>query len=250
MRTRRSPALPLALLLALTACKEPEPPREAVRPAQAWTVNDQLAATETTFSGEIRARHEADLSFRVGGKVSERRVELGDAVRAGQVLAKLDTADLDLQLASSRASLAAAEAELVNARNELARLRPLYAQKFVGKSALDSAQAAFDAAVARVNAARAQMNLSENQAQYTELLADRPGVITRVGVEVGQVVAAGQPALGIAYDGEREVHVRVGESTAQAMPVGTALRVRLWSAPDTPLEGRVREIAPTTDATR
>ncbi|MGD9708507.1 MAG: efflux RND transporter periplasmic adaptor subunit [Halothiobacillaceae bacterium] len=243
-------ALPLVLLLLLAACKEPEPPREVVRPAQVWTVSGQASTAETAYSGEVRARHEAELGFRIGGKVSDRRVELGDAVRAGQALAKLDTADLDLQLASSRANLAAAEADRINARNELARLKPLYEQKFIGKSALDNAQAAFDAAVARVNAARAQVSLAENQALYTSLVADRPGVITRVGAEVGQVVAAGQPVLGIAYDGEREVHMRVGESTAQIMPVGTPLRVRLWSAPDTPLEGRVREIAPALDVSR
>jgi RND family efflux transporter MFP subunit len=243
-------ALPLVLLLVLAACKEPEPPREFIRPAQVWTVSGQASVAETAYSGEVRARHEAELGFRVGGKVSDRRVELGDAVRAGQVLAKLDTADLDLQLASSRASLAAAEADRINARNELARLKQLYEQKFIGKSALDNARAAFDAAEARVNAARAQVSLAENQALYTSLVADRPGVITRISAEVGQVVAAGQPVLGIAYDGEREVHVRVGEGTARIMPVGTPLRVRLWSAPDALLEGRVREIAPALDATR
>lgn len=243
-------ALPLVLLLSLAACKEPEPPREVVRPAQIWTVSGQASIAETAYSGEVRARHEAELGFRIGGKVSDRRVELGDAVRTGQALAKLDTADLDLQLASSRANLAAAEADRINARNELARLKPLYEQKFIGKSALDHAQAAFDAAVARVNAARAHVSLAENQAQYTTLTADRPGVITWIGAEVGQVVAAGQPVLRIAYDSEREVHVRVGERTAQQMPVGTPVQVRLWSAPDTLLEGRVREIAPAADASR
>lgn len=250
MRSLLVPALPLALLLALSACKEPEPPREVIRPAQVWTVSDRPAAVETTFSGEIRARHEADLGFRVGGKVSERPVELGDEARAGDVLARLDIADLDLQLASSQANLKAAEAERVNAHNELSRLKPLYAQKFIGKSTLDNAQAALDAAVARVNASRAQVSLAENQAQYTELVADRAGVITQVGAEVGQVVAAGQPVFRIAYNGEREAHMRVGEATARALPIGTSVRVRLWSQPGALLEGRVREIAPATDATR
>lgn len=243
-------SLTLALALGLTACKETAPPAEVIRPAQVWTVSGQAPGTEMAYAGEVRARHEAELGFRVNGKISARRVELGDAVQPGQALMELDAHDLQLQLAASRANLAAAEAARINARNELERLKSLYAQKFIGKSALDQAQAALDAAVARVNAARAQVSLAENQAQYTTLTADRPGIITSIRAEAGQVVQAGQPVLGIAYDGEREVHVRVGERTAQGMPVGTVVRVRLWSAPDTPLEGRVREIAPAADPSR
>ncbi|MEF3193386.1 MAG: efflux RND transporter periplasmic adaptor subunit [Halothiobacillaceae bacterium] len=243
-------SLTLALALGLTACKETAPPAEVIRPAQVWTVSGQASATKLAYAGEVRARHEAELGFRVNGKISARRVELGDAVQPGQVLMELDAHDLQLQLAASRANLAAAEADRINARNELARLKPLYEQKFIGKSALDQAQAAFDAAVARVNAARAQVSLAENQAQYTTLTADRPGIITSIRAEAGQVVHAGQPVLRIAYDSEREVHVRVGERTAQQMPVGTPVQVRLWSAPDTLLEGRVREIAPAADTSR
>ncbi|MEW6728282.1 MAG: efflux RND transporter periplasmic adaptor subunit [Halothiobacillaceae bacterium] len=250
MITPARKALALLLLSTLTACKEPEAPREVIRPAQVWTVSEQAAAAATAYSGTVQARHEAALGFRIPGKISERRVELGSHVQAGQALAKLDTRDLDLQLTSSRAGLVAAEAELTQARNELARLKPLYEQKFIGKSVLDQAQAAFEAATARVSAARAQVSLAENQAQYTQLLADRPGIITRVAAEVGQVVAAGQPVFTVAYDGEREVHVRVGEATAQAMPVGTPLQVRLGSAPEPLRDGQVREIAPALDATR
>lgn len=242
--------LPLALLASLAACKEQAPPEQVIRPAQVWTVNGQTASASATFSGEVKARYEADLAFRVAGKVKERLVELGQAVQAGQVLARLDTADLDLNLASARANLAAAEADLTNAKNELARLQPLYQQKFIGKSTLDTAQATRDATEARVNAARAQMKLSANQAQYTDLIADKPGVITQINAEVGQVVAAGAPAFHIAYDGEREVQVRVGETTAGALQAGAPVTVKLWSQPDVPLDGSVREVAPATDATR
>lgn len=242
--------LPLALLLSLSACKEPEPPAQVIRPAQVWTVSGQAEGVSATFSGEVKARHEADLAFRVGGKVKARQAEVGQMVEAGQVLARLDTADLELGLASARASLAAAEAERTNARRELDRLKPLHAQKFIGQSALDAAQAAFEAAEAKVNAARAQVNLSANQARYTDLVADKPGVITQIHAEVGQVVAAGTPVFHIAYDGEREVQVRVGETTASSLPPSMAVQVKLWSQPGTPLEGTVREVAPSTDATR
>ncbi|MEW6765047.1 MAG: efflux RND transporter periplasmic adaptor subunit [Pseudomonadota bacterium] len=242
--------LPLVLLLALSACKEPEPPAQVIRPAQVWTVGEQSTIGATTFSGEIRARHEAELAFRVGGKVAQRLIETGQHVATGEVLARLDTADLELSLASARANLAAAEADLANGEQELARLRPLHQQKFIGKSVLDSAQAARDAAAARVSAARAQMNLSANQARYTELRADKPGVITATALEAGQVVATGAPVIRMAYDGEREAHVRVGETTAQALQPGSAVQVTLWAQADQTLAGRVREIAPATDATR
>ena len=244
----------LSFCLALAACKETVPTVESVRPAQVWTVTENAAPAVQTYAGELRARYEADLAFRVGGKVVERRVELGQRVQAGEVLARLDAVDLELGVTAARAELAGAEADLLKAQQELARVQGLYAQKFLGKSALDQAVAARDAANARVNALRAQSKQSGNQAQYSALLASRPGVITAVNAELGQVVAAGAPVLRIAYDGEREVHLRVGESSAQAfahaLQQGESVRVGLWSRPGETWTGQVREIAPTTDATR
>lgn len=242
--------IPLFLLLTLTACKEPETTTQVIRPAQVWTVSDQTTATTLTWSGETKARFEADLSFRVGGKVTARNAEPGDVVKAGQALASLDTADLNLGLATAKASLAAAEADLTNAKAELTRVAELHRKQFIGQSALDAAQAAHDAAAARVASAKAQLTLSGNQTGYTELKADQPGIITQVNVETGQVVAAGQPVAHIAYDGEREVHIRVGEATAQSLKTGTVTDIKLWSQPDKPFQGKVREISPSTDATR
>lgn len=248
---------PLALLtfLALSGCKQPAPPEvQIVRPAQVWTVTEQNIAAEQRFAGELRARFEADLAFRVGGKVVERAVELGQVVSAGQVLARLDAADLDLGVSSAQASLAGAEADKLNAQQELTRVQGLYEQKFLGKSALDAAIAARNAAAARVDALRAQSKQSGLQAQYSALQASKPGIITAVNVELGQVVAAGTSVLRIAYAGEREVHLRVGEASAplfaQALQQQQALPVNFWSRPGKSFEGRVREIAPVTDNTR
>lgn len=242
------------VLVMLAACKESAPMVEFTRPAQVWTVSETYAPPERRYAGELRARFEADLAFRVGGKVVERQVELGQKVRAGQVLARLDAADLELALAAARAELAGAEADQLNAQQELARIQGLYTQKFLGKSALDAAIAARDAASARVNALRAQSKQSGNQAQYSALLASKPGVITAVNVELGQVVAAGAPVLRMAYDGEREVHLRVGEASAQAftqaMQQGQHVTISFWSRPGETWEGAVREIAPMADTTR
>jgi len=240
--------------LLMSACKETAPVVEVTRPAQVWTLGADAQPPVQRFAGTLNARFEADLAFRVGGKVVERRVELGQKVQTGQVLARLDATDLDLGLAAARAELAGAEADQLKAQQELVRVQGLFEQKFLGKSALDAAVAARDAANARVNALRAQSRQSGNQAQYSALLASKPGVITKVNVELGQVVAAGAPVLRIAYDGEREVHLRVGEVSAQAfaqaLQQNQAVNISFWSRPGEAVEGRVREIAPVTDATR
>jgi RND family efflux transporter MFP subunit len=243
-------AIPLLLLLTLGACKEPEIPAAVIRPAQVWTVSDQATSSGVTYSGETKARVEADLAFRVGGKVIARNVDVGDVVSAGQVLASLDTTDLNLNTSSAKASLAAAEADFSNANTELARVSALHRQQFIGQAALDNAQAAHDAAAAKVAAAKAQLKLSGNQAGYTELRAEQAGIITQVTIEAGQVVAAGTPAARMAYEGEREIHIRVGETTAQTLQMGALTDIKLWSQPDKVFQGKVREIAPTTDATR
>ncbi|MEZ5453558.1 MAG: efflux RND transporter periplasmic adaptor subunit [Thiothrix sp.] len=242
--------LPFALLLALAGCKEPETATEVIRPAQVWTINSYQSGNGTTYSGEIKARYEADLSFRVGGKVTTRQVDTGDTVKAGQVLAELDTADLNLNLASSKAALAAAEADYVNAKAELVRVSELRRKQFIGQASLDAAQAAHDAAQARVTSAKAQLKLSGNQAAYTELKADQTGIITAVYAEAGQVVAAGTPVVHIAYAGEREVQIRVGENTARTLAAGTVVNIRLWSQAESEFQGKVREVSPATDATR
>ncbi|OYY73870.1 MAG: hypothetical protein B7Y40_07455 [Gammaproteobacteria bacterium 28-57-27] len=254
---RKRSGLFLTLLLAplwMSACKEATPVVELVRPAQVWTVSEQFAPPVQYYAGELRARFEADLAFRVGGKVVERSVELGQAVQAGQLLARLDAADLDLAVAAAQAELSGAEADRLKTQQELVRVQGLYEQKFLGKSALDAAVAARDAATAKVSALRAQSKQSGNQAQYSALVASKPGVMTAVNVELGQVVAAGTPVLRIAYAGEREVHLRVGEASvqafAQALQQKQSVKIGLWSRPGEALDGQVREIAPMTDATR
>ncbi len=242
--------VPLCIMLGLNACKEPETATDNTRPALVWTVGEQGSSAGTTYSGEIKARYEADLSFRVGGKLIRRNIDAGDTVKAGQTLAQLDTTDLNLGIASAKASLAAAEASYSNAKAELARVSELRRKQFIGQSSLDSAQAAYDAAAAQVTSAKAQLKLSGNQANYTDLKTDQAGIITAVYAETGQVVATGQAIAHIAYEGEREVQIRVGENTAQALRTGTVVDVRLWSQAGSQFQGKIREISPATDTTR
>ncbi|MGD9889089.1 MAG: efflux RND transporter periplasmic adaptor subunit [Halothiobacillaceae bacterium] len=252
-RPRYVLSLPMTLtaVLLLSACKESAPVAEFTRPAQVWTVSADFSPPVQVFAGEVRARYEADIAFRVGGKVVERSVELGQAVQTGQVLARLDAADLNLAVNASKAELAGAEADKLNAEQELKRIQGLFTQKFVGQSQLDAAIAARNGAASRVNALRAQSAQSGNQAGYSALLASKPGVVTAVNLELGQVVSAGAPVLRVAYAGEREVHVRVGEVSVQAFTQALeqqqGVNIGLWSRPDILLNGQVREIAPITN---
>ena len=238
------------LLLALTACQESQTLSAPIRPAQVWEVNEQNNATPLSYSGEIKARVEADLAFRVAGKLTQRQVDVGDEVTQGQVLASLDTTDLQLNRQAALASVQAARSEVDTAKGEWERNRALFEKNFISKAALDTYQNRINAAKANLSAAQAQLDLAQNQAAYTELHADQAGIITAVMVETGQVVAAGQAVLHIAYAGEREVQIRLGENTAKNLSVGTLVSVSLWAQPAQIFQGKVREIAPAVDVTR
>lgn len=182
------PVLLLAALGAalLGACSPPAPPPPAARPVVVHELALAPLAAAALYSGEVRARHESELAFRVAGKIVERRVELGSMVTPGQVLARLDPADAGLAATAAAAQLAAARADHALAEAEVLRYRELLARGFVSKSALDTRESAFKAAAARVEQARAQATVAANQAAYTTLVADEAGVITAVNAEVGQ----------------------------------------------------------------
>lgn len=241
--------MPIVAVVA-SGCSKPAEKPEATRPAMVYVVSQAAHGGQAVYAGEIHAQHEADLGFRVGGKVLARLVELGAAVKPGQALARLDASDALLASTQAQAQLAGAEADAANAASELARSQKLVAQQFISPSALDSRITASKAAQARLNALRAQAGVTVNQSRYTTLTAEAAGVVTAVNVEAGQVVSAGQPVLRVAYDGVREVQVRVGESIAGQLKVGQPAQVHLWAMPDKWLPARVREIAPAADETR
>jgi RND family efflux transporter MFP subunit len=237
-------------LLALTACKEPETTAAPIRPAQVWTVSKETTSSTATWSGEIKARFETDLAFRVGGKIVTREVESGDTAKAGQVLASLDTTDLKLNIQSAQANVRAAMSEQATTKAELDRNRDLFKKDFISKAALETYMNRYNAAQSGLKAASTQLDLAQNQSGYSKLQADQDGVITSVSAEAGQVVAAGQPVVHIAYEGEREAQIRIGENTARTLMPGTLANLKLWSQPDKTFQGKVREVSPSTDATR
>lgn len=240
----------LLLAAALAACgngeKVSQPPRP-VLVARADAATGHGADGLSAYAGEIRAREEAALSFRVGGKLVRRLVDVGDRVRQGDLLAELDPGDLRLQVEALQADFTAAEAQLARARADHARTASLSKDQLVSRSALDQQTAALRAAEGQARAARAQLDLSRNQAGYGQLRAPRDGVVASRQVEAGQVVAAGQSVFGLAVDGGREVAFALPESSIRDFKVGQPVVIELWSAQGEQIPGRIREIAPAAD---
>jgi RND family efflux transporter MFP subunit len=218
-----------AVAALLAGCAPEVPPVEPVRPAIVHQVAMSAAGVPAVFAGEVKARHEVDLGFRVSGKIVSRQVDVGARVRRGQVLARLDSSDLTLQSDAAAAQLAAAETDLALARSELQRYRGLHAQNFVSQSALEQRQAAFDAATARRRQASSQLEVSRNQAGYAALVADADGVVTAVMAETGQVVTAGQAVVRMALAGAREVAINVPENRIAEVKDAAGLAIALWS---------------------
>lgn len=236
----------LAVVLAACGKQTAEPvaavPVLVVHPV---TQDGQAAAA---YPGEIRARQESPLSFRVGGNLVSRHVDAGERVKKGQLLADLDAADYASQAAASQAQLAAAEADLVRARDDQKRYAKLAEDQLVSRSALDQQTAAFKAAQGQANAARANLAVARNQAQYAQLRAPTDGVIASRQAEAGQVVSAGQTVFTLAADGGREVVIALPESSIRDYQVGQPVQVELWNRPGQLLPGTIREIAPAADA--
>jgi len=189
------------------------------------------------YAGTVTARREVQLGFRVGGRIVERSVELGRHVKAGQVLYRLDGRDQALQTS-------AAKSRLDQATMDFNRSRELKNNGFVSQSNVDQTKASLDVA-------DAQYKLAANQDGYTLLRAEHDGVVTSVGAETGQVVAAGQPVATIAEDGEREVAINVPESRVGEIKSASTFDVKLWAVPGRHYTGRLRDMAVDTDqATR
>lgn len=242
-------ALSLAALLA--GCGDPAPAEQAgppPRPVQVVDVKLQPLEADKTFVGVIRARREIDLSFQVGGKVSQRLVEIGDRVTAGQPIAKLDPKDLALQLESAEAEFAAASANLNQTTAEDARYRTLTQRGFASTADLDRKQVAKEEAVGRLERARRSLDLARNQLAYADLAAGVDGVVISTAAEPGQVVASGQTVVRIARLDEKEAAVALPETALAAARAGTAT-VSLWADPGKVYAAHLRELSPQADAT-
>ncbi|MGE8098737.1 efflux RND transporter periplasmic adaptor subunit [Pseudomonas fluorescens] len=239
-------ALPVSLAFLLSACGHEEPAQVTVRPAMVVQPEPSAQAMDS-YPGEVRARYEPDLAFRIGGKVSRRLVEEGERVKANQPLAELDPQDVRLQLEATRAQVAAAEANLNLVRAERDRYKTLMDRQMVSRSQYDNSENLYRSGEARLKQIKAEFDVASNQASYAVLRAPHDGVVAKRSVEVGQVVAAGQTAFTLATDGEREVLISLPEQNFGRFKVGQPVTVELWTQQDQRFAGSIRELSPAAD---
>ena len=238
----------LASMALLGACspKEVAAP-EAPRPVRTVVAGASTSSTTAAYSGEVRARYENSHSFRTSGKVLARLVEVGSHVKAGQVLMRLDTAQETLQIASSDADVEASRSRIAKLQLDIVRTDSLLARKFASQAELDALKLALDEAQAGLKMALARQQINVNQRGFSELRAERAGIVTSIAAEAGQVVGAGQPVLTVAADGEREVVVSVPESRVDELRQAKDMQVSVWALPDKRYKAVLRELAPDTD---
>jgi multidrug efflux system membrane fusion protein len=238
--------LALMAALVLSACSKSAPVEEPVRAVKVLTVGVSPLLATREFAGEVRARTESRLGFRVAGKIVQRQVNLGQQVNVGDVLAQLDAQDYQLTADAARAQAAAARTNRDLAAADLQRYRELRAQNFISDAELDRREAQLKSAQAQLDQAEAQLTTQGNQARYAKLVADAAGVVTAIEAEPGQVVAAGAPVLRIAQDGPRDVVFSVPEGQVATMVNGMPVQLRIWASGEV-LPGRVREVAASAD---
>lgn len=238
----------LVILFLLAACDKAPAPLAPPRPALVMVVGANSASNNMVLVGEVRPRYESNQGFRIDGKVISRKVETGTQVKKGQLIASIDAADASLNSAAAAANVRAAEASYALATAEVERQRQLFSQKFISASALDMHEAELKTASARLAQVKAQASITGNQAQYTQLRADRDGVVTMIRAEPGQVVKAGEAVAKIADTKEFEVLVAVPESRMAEVKLNAAAEVRMWAAMQKPYAGIVREISPAADS--
>ncbi len=239
--------LALSVVLAtLSACSREEAPPEPVRAVKIITVGAQGLQTDAVYAGEVRARVESRLGFRVGGKLTHRAVDAGQRVSAAQLLAAIDAQDYQLSAQAAQAQQVAAQTQRDVALADYKRYESLRAQGFISGAELERREASLKAAEATLVQARSQSQVQANQVGYARLQATTAGVVTALEAEVGQVLAAGQPVLRLAHDGPRDAVFNVPEQAVQTFRVGMPMLAQLAGSTEL-LKGRVREVGASAD---
>ena len=196
---------------------------------------------------EVAARYSNPMSFRVPGKVIERKVRIGDTVKKGEVVARLDPIDAERQVASAKAALDAADHRLLFAKQQLERDTAQAAQNLIATNQLEQTQDAFTAAQSGREEANAQWVVARNNLEYNTLIADHDGLITSENADTGQVVSAGQAIYGLAWSGDTDVTLDASASDLGRIAVGQSATVTFPALPGKHFDARVREITPAAD---
>jgi RND family efflux transporter MFP subunit len=238
----------LLLLSACHAAKVPSAPPATVVALPVHAEDDSALGAPIRYPMEVAARYSNTMSFRVSGKLIERKVRIGDSVKQGEVVARLDPSDAQKQAVSAQAALAAAEARLLFATQQLNRDNAQAAQNLIAATQLEQTQDAFSAAQSARQEAADQLVLARNNLQYNTLLADHDGVITSENADTGQVVSAGQAIYGLAWSGDIDVILDAAASDLGRIAIGQSASLTFPALPGGSFEARVREIAPAADS--
>jgi len=245
---RSATILALAAVALLPSCRNADdasPPE--VRPVRVMTIETRAVGDTIVLTGTVQAQTEINQSFRVDGRLIERAVDVGDTVRPGQLLARLDPQNEESGLQAARAQLVAAQAQLVEARNNHQRMRDLVAENAVSRASFDQAVALLQTAESQVEAVRANLSVAENRLSYTRLFADVAGVVTARGPEPGEVVSAGRMVVQVAREGTRDAVFDVPAQVKDSAPRNSDITVALVNDPKVTAAGKVREVSPRAD---
>jgi multidrug efflux system membrane fusion protein len=248
---KRATAMGIAFLAlgTLAGCTEEKHEAAAViRPVKVVEIAASAHVRTLQFSGSVKSRTEMNLGFRVAGKVTERLVSVGDRVRPGDVMSRIDATDYKLAVTSAEANLAAADKAVETAEIVSRRAQALFAKSAVPKATVEQAALSLEQATSTRIAASSSLDQAKNQLSYATLKSDRAGIVTAINADAGQVVAAGTPVLTVVADNEKEVEIAVPENDIAGFKPGKVVKASFWSDDALVLDGKVREVSGSADA--
>lgn len=233
----------------LVACSKKEPPPEPVRPVLSIVVKAFGEENLGRFAGNIQARYESNVGFRVPGRIASRAVDVGAEVNAGDLLASLDPTDQQNQLRSAEGDLASIQAQFINAQATARRQQDLFDRGVGSQAQLDSAQTDLKTTQASLDQARAAVNQAKDQLNYVELRADHKSVVTAWNAEAGQVVTAGQQVVTLAQPDIKEAVIDLPDTLVDQLPKDVVFQVASQLNPEITTTATVREIEPQAEST-
>ena len=241
--------LALATLTLLSACRSgDEAPAAEVRPVRVTTIESRAVGDTIALTGRVQAQTEINESFRIGGRLIERTVEIGDTVRPGQLLARLDPQNEESGLQAARAQLVAAQAQLVEARNNHTRMRDLVAENAVSRAAFDQAVAVLQTAESQVNSARANVNLAREPPELHAAARHAPQASSpRAGRSPAKWSGPGSMVVQVAREGARDAVFDVPAQVKDSATRNAGITVALVDDPKITATGTVREVSPRAD---
>ena len=245
--SRGGALLVLTTLTLLSACQAEVPPVAEIRPVRTITVDTGIVGDTMTLTGRVQAQTEINQSFRIDGRLLERAVNIGDTVRSGQLVARLDSQNEETSLLSVRAQLTGAQARLAEAQNNFTRMGDLVAENAVSRASFDQAEAGLKTAQAQVESAQSQVTLAENRLSYTRLVSDVAGLVTAQGAEPGEVVGAGRMIVQVAREGRRDAVFDVPARVKDVATSNGTITVALTADSNVTANGVVREVSPRAD---